>query len=128
MRVTGKDEFEIAPGQTGTAREWVLQMERAYNRDGLQIKEYRGPASDHRFALDRSVGGLLDPLTGQIHLFYTEEQNLAFKAEEMAHYFQYKSQGSIGQTEEEIGAAQIELNEKEIVTVLTEHGFRRKRS
>jgi hypothetical protein len=128
MDITGKDEFEVAPGHQEAALDWVLQMERAYHKDGLAIIEYPGPASDHGFRFDRSVGGFLDPFIGQIHLFYCEEQNLAWKAEELAHYFQYKAQGLIGKTEEQIGAAAIDANESEIMQILQANGFRRQRS
>jgi hypothetical protein len=129
MKVTGKDEFEVAPGRQQAALDWILQMESAYHEDGLRIREYSGPASDHGFSdMDLSVLGRLDPFTGQIHLFYCEEQNLAARAEELAHYFQYKAQGWIGQTEEQIGADVIDANEREIMQVLQANGFRRKRS
>jgi hypothetical protein len=85
MRITGKYEFEVDPARAEAALEWVSQMERAYRREGREIFEHVGPASDHGFALDRSVGGVLIPYSGRIHLFYKEENNLAFKAEELAH-------------------------------------------
>jgi hypothetical protein len=129
MNVTGKDEFEVAPGHQQAALDWVVQMERRYHEDGLRIREYPGPASGHGFfGFDESVLGLLDPLSGQIHIFYSEEQNLASRAEELAHYFQYKAQGWIGRTEEQIGADVIDANEREIMQVLQANGFRRKRS
>jgi hypothetical protein len=91
MRITGKYEFEVDPARAEAALEWVSQMERAYRGEGREIFEHVGPASDHGsasdhgFALDRSVGGVLIPYSGRIHLFYKEENNLAFKAEELAH-------------------------------------------
>jgi hypothetical protein len=127
MAITGKDEFEVDPARAAVALEWVAQMERAYRKDGFEISEHLGPASDHGFAFDRSVGGVLISSTGRIHLFYAEVHNLASKAEELAHYFQYKKQGLIGQTEAQIGADRINANEIEIVAVLTQNGFRRRR-
>jgi len=126
MRITGKWEFEVVPAREAQAHEWVEEMERDYERDGHRIRYYLGPGTDHGLLRyeDRAAGGVLDPFTGQIHIFFAEESNLAVRAEELAHYFQYKAQNLLGLTEEQIGRKVIDANEKEIKQVLEGRGFR----
>jgi hypothetical protein len=125
--VTGKWEFEVDPLRSHVAGEWVAAMRRRYEREVGAIRFCQGPASDNGFQLDASVAGTFLPGTGQIVLFYSEENDLASLAEELAHYFQYKRQSLIGKTEEEIGEVVINRNELAMGNIMVSHGFRIRR-
>jgi len=124
MRITGKWEFRIARGRNEEAMRWVESMEQKYRAEGYEVRLYHGSAMENGVAFDDSVGGWFEPATSQIHLFYAEERNLAYKAEELAHYFQYQSQGLLGKTESEIGAARIDGNEAALKKIMEEHGLK----
>lgn len=128
MKITGKWEFEVAPGRLAIARAWVRDKRRRYEREvGRAIDFRRGPASDNGIALDDSVRGLFEPRTSRIVIFYAEENDFATLAEELAHYFQYQRQGLLGRSEEAIGCARIDANERAMKRIMVTHGFRVKR-
>ena len=58
-------------------------MEKDFLKDGGEFMPYKGSARDNHFPFDDSVGGMFDPKNKVIHLFYAEERNLSFKAEEL---------------------------------------------
>jgi hypothetical protein len=125
--VTGKWEFEVDPLRSAIATKWVAKMRRRYEREAGPIRFCRSSAADNGFDLDDSVAGLFLPMTGQIVIFYSEENNLASAAEELAHYFQYKRQRLIGKSEKEIGNAVIDRNEIAIADIMVSHGFKIRR-
>jgi hypothetical protein len=128
MRITGKWEFEFAPGKHGIARAWVEKMLSGYESEvGRGIDYRRGSAAENGFAFDDSVRGLFEPATSRIIVFYSEENDLATVAEELAHYFQYQSQGLLGKTEQQIGRARIEANERAMKSIMLSNGFRERR-
>jgi hypothetical protein len=128
MRITGKWEFEVAPGRAAVARAWVRDMQRRYEREvGRGIDFRRGTASDNGFALDDSVRGLFEPRTSRIVVFYAEENDLATLAEELAHYFQYQRQGLLGRSVRRIGRTRIDANERAMRHIMLSHGFRVRR-
>ena len=127
MHVTGKWEFEVDPERSEIAYKWVESMLKTYEREIGRMTLLNGPAGDHHFRLDDSVRGLFSPLTGQIHIFYAEENDLASRAEELAHYFQYQRLDLLGKTEEEIGTATIDDCEVEMKEILVKNGFRIRR-
>jgi hypothetical protein len=102
-------------------------MRGRYEREVGAIHFFRGSAADNGFRLDDSVCGLFSPRTGQIAIFYSEKDDLASVAEELAHYFQYKRQGLLGKSEEDIGAVVIDRNEFAMRSIMISHGFRIRR-
>ncbi len=122
--VTGKYEYRVVPERRAEVISWIESMETIFRRDGAgRIFEYVGSAAENGYLLDESVGGVFKPATAEIHLFYKEENNISYRAEELAHYVQYKEQGLIGKHEEEIGAEVINRNEDAMVKVMENHGF-----
>jgi len=98
-------------------------MERQYRADGFEIQNHDGPAWESGFSGDLSVGGFFDQDTAAIHLFYAEEMNLAYKAEELAHYVQCKQRHLIGKTDAQVGDEVFEELESEMVHIMESHGF-----
>jgi hypothetical protein len=102
-------------------------MRRRYEQEVGSIRFLHGSAADNGFEFDDSVRGFLDPRTGQVTIFYAEENEIASIAEELAHYFQYKRQRLLGKTEARIGAKVIDRNERQMKQIMLSHGFRVRR-
>jgi hypothetical protein len=123
MALHGKKEYRIKPGHEGKVKAWISKMEAEYRKDGFRIISHEGPASYNGYPYDNSVGGIFETLTAEIHIFHAEQNVLAYKAEELAHYLQCKRDGLIGKRESEIGHERIDELESEIIETMKSNGF-----
>jgi len=116
-------EYRVAAGKAEKVHAWIKEMEAEYRDDGFTIAYHRGPAWDSGYPGDLSVGGFFDPFTAEIHIFYAEHDNPAYKAEELAHYIQCKERGFLGKRDAEIGETAKDELEREMVKIMKFHGF-----
>jgi hypothetical protein len=123
MGLFGKTEYRVKAGKAEKVRAWIKEMESEYRGDGFEIIYHPGPAWDSGYPGDISVGGFFDPLTAEIHVFYSEQDNPAYKAEELAHYVQCKKRGFLGKRDAEIGEMVKDELEREMIQIMKSHGF-----